>query len=49
MSKGMKIVGPGVHALIFDCSHPDFSVDMHQLSSVAASSTTESSDDSRAT
>lgn len=25
LSKGMKIVSPGVHALVFDCSHPDFS------------------------
>ena len=30
MSKGMKIVSSGVHALVFDCSHPDF-VDVQHL------------------
>ena len=27
MSKGMRVTSPGVHALIFDCSVPDF-IDM---------------------
>ena len=31
MSKGMKIVSSGVHALVFDCSHPDFTVDLQNL------------------
>jgi hypothetical protein len=47
MSKGMKVVSPGVHSLIFDCSHPDFSVDMQQLTSQGAESDTET-DGSRA-
>ena len=47
MSKGMKVVSPGVHSLIFDCSHPDFSVDMQQFTSQGTESDTET-DGSRA-
>ena len=31
MSKGMKVVAPGVHALIFDASHPDFNLDIQNF------------------
>jgi hypothetical protein len=46
MSKGMKVVSPGVHALIFDASHPDFNFDIEQFT--VAVSDTEESDGSRA-
>ena len=45
MSKGMKLVGAGVHALVFDCSHPDF-VDVEHLQNPEADPL-EDSDDSR--
>jgi hypothetical protein len=37
MSKGMKITSPGVHALVFDCSNPDF-LDMDNLVAVSVDS-----------
>tara|TARA_R110002020_G_scaffold79165_4_gene198662 strand:- start:4951 stop:7785 length:2835 start_codon:yes stop_codon:yes gene_type:complete len=35
LSKGMKIISPGVHTLMFDCSGPEFSMDTVVQSEIA--------------
>jgi hypothetical protein len=41
MSKGMKIVSSGVQTLVFDCSLPDFTVDVQNLYATAEESAKE--------